>query len=274
VFAQGCRKEATSGSQENKLGVPAVPQLKAATKPAVLVGSVTLEPGALLPTYAPEQMERSVLTHVSAGTFPKECSPPRHDDRTPVRQTPDGKLIDVLLAASEFSQKVDPGPARMHTVEINDCRLGPRLVVARVGDGLHIVNKTDYALMPGLAAEGYNQTLTLGQMRDVRLDTAGTKTVLCGFNAPCGRADIIVMGHPFTAVTNAKGEFRIENFPADETVRIHAWHPLFHESLKEVRVAQGEEKRIELVLTPLPPPVPLKPQAAPEPKNPYDTPPD
>ncbi|MEY4577650.1 MAG: hypothetical protein RL701_2353 [Pseudomonadota bacterium] len=256
----GCRKQATEGSHDN---TPAVPQLKAAAKkPAVLVGSVTLEPGRELPSYPPEQMERSVLAHVGAGTFPKECSPPRHDDRTPVRLTPDGKLIDVLLAASEFSARAEPGPVHVHTLEINDCRLSPRLVVARVGDVLHIANKTDFALMPGLPSESFSQTMQLGQSRDIPLDKAGQKNVMCGFSAPCGRADVVVMGHPFTAVTNDKGEFRIEGFPADETVRIHAWHPLFSESFKEVRVAAGEEKRIELVLSPLPPPVPLKPATA------------
>ena len=57
-----------------------------------------------------------------------------------------------------------------------------------------------------------------------------------------------------TEIIAAEGEFRIEDFPADQTVRIYAWHPLFFETFLNVRVERGEEKRVELVLTPKPPP--------------------
>jgi hypothetical protein len=69
---------------------------------------------------------------------------------------------------------------------------------------------------------------------------------------------VIILAHPFAAATDEKGEFRIENFPADETLRVNAWHPLFFDVFDNVRVERGEEKRIELVLTPKPPPEPPK----------------
>lgn len=234
------------------------------TKPSVLVGSVRIEPGRELPSYTPEQMERTVLAHTKGGTFPEVCTPPRTEDRQPVRLTPDGKLIGVMLAASEFSQAA-PTPPRTHNLTIKDCRLSPMLITARVGDSLHIVNETNFPMLPGIGTEPFNETLIQGQSRDVKLDVGGVKIVSCGFSSPCGRSDVVVVGHPFHAVTDAKGEFRIEDFPADQTVRINAWHPLFFETYQNVRVERGEEKRVELVLTPKPPPEPPKPAPKPAP---------
>jgi hypothetical protein len=250
----GCRKSAPASDKPQETSASV-----AKPRPAVLVGSVRLEPGRDLPSYLAEDMERRVLAHVKGGTFPEVCTPPKMEDRQPVRLTVDGKLIGVMLAASEFSQHAEPEPARTHTLSIRDCRLYPRMTVARVGDTLHIVNDTEFPMMPGIGSETFNQTLTRGQFRDMTLDTGGVKAVMCGFSSPCGRADVVVMAHPYAAVTDEHGEFRIENFPAGQSIHINAWHPLFYEVLKDVRVELGEEKRIELVLTPKPPPEPQKP---------------
>lgn len=233
------------------------PSVKA--KPAVLIGSVKIEPGRELPSFSPEQMERIVLSHVKAGTTPDICSPPKIEDRQPVKLTADGKLAGVLLAASEFSRHIEPSSPRVLEATIRDCRLAPSMLVGRVGDILHISNTVDYAFMPGLGSEGYGQTLLKDQTRDIKLDTGGVKLLTCGFTSPCGRTDVVVLAHPYAAITNDEGEFRIDDFPPDETVQLNAWHPLFHESLISVRVGQGEEKRVELTLTPKPPPEPKKP---------------
>jgi len=233
-------------------------------KPAVLIGSVRLEPGRELPSFTPEAMERTVLAHTKGGTFPEVCTPPKIEDRQPVRLTADGKLSGVMLAASEFSKASEASP-QVHTLTIRDCRLSPPLITARIGDSLHIVNETPFPMLPGMGTEPFNETLIQGQARDVKLDVGGVKIVSCGFSSPCGRSDVVVLAHPYHAVTNDKGEFRIEDFPADQTVRINAWHPLFFETFLNVRVERGEEKRVELVLTPKPPPEPPKPRPKPAP---------
>lgn len=258
ALAGGCRKK-----EQKPAPAPTVTALK---KPAVLIGSVRFE-GDELPAYTPEQMERQVLAHAKGGTTPDVCSPPRLADRTPVSLTPDGKLVGVMLAASEFSPRAESTPARTLSVVIRDCRLQPKLLVAHIGDTLHISNESPFPLMPGLGYETYNQTLTQGQARDIKLDSGGVKILSCGFSGQCGRTDVIALAHSLATVTNDKGEFRIEDFPADETVRINAWHPLFFDTYQEVRVSPGEEKRVELVLKPKPPPKPVVPVVK-DPNNP------
>jgi hypothetical protein len=255
----GCKKD------EEKSGSSSAMKVK--KPPAVVVGSVRFE-GDELPTYSWEQMERQVLAHAKGGTLPDVCSPPKLEDRTPVSLTADGKLVGVMLAASEFSRRDDPAPPKTLSATIRDCRLAPKMMVAHVGDTLHISNESPFPLMPGLGFETYNQTLTDGQSRDIKLEQGGVKILSCGFSGQCGRTDIVVMAHSQATVTNLQGEFRFDDFPADETVRLNAWHPLFFDTYVEVRVSPGEEKRIELVLTPKPPPKPPAPPVPKDPKNP------
>ena len=228
-------------------------QTKTAELPAtgVVTGSITLAPGHELPAYPPAEMERKVLQHIEGGTFPEVCTPPKQSDRTPVLQGPDGKLIGVMVAASEFT-KSTPRGSKVHDLVIKDCRLTPRLVVGQLGDMLNLKNEVQFPFMPTYGPNAYNETLTPGQSKAFRMDKAGVDNVLCGFTAPCGRTDVVVVRHPVYAVTDAKGVFRIEDFPADETVRLSAWHPLFKDEGRSVKVGRGETKNVEFVLTPLP----------------------
>jgi hypothetical protein len=262
VAATGCRKKAAE-----KPAVPLAEAPKPAAAKAVVIGSVRLAPGHELPMYSPEQMERAVLAHIKGGTFPDICTPPKTLDRTPVRLTADGKLIGVMLAASEFSHQSPAAAPKVYEVAIRDCRLTPRLVVARIGDVIHVKNEVKYPFFPGLGSDSFNQTLNLDQARDIPLDTGGVKILSCGFTAPCARTDVVVLAHPYFAATDEQGEFRIEDFPADETVRLNAWHPLFSETFETIKVAHGETKRVDLVLTPVPPPPPPPPPAPPPDKN-------
>lgn len=233
--------------------------------PATLTGSVKLASGYPLPFYNPEDMERQVLQHIHGGTFPENCSPPKQTDRTPVMEGPDGKLIGVMVAASNFSKSTSR-PSKVFDVVIKDCRLSPRLVVGQLGDMINLKNDVPFPFMPTYGPNAYNETLVPGQSKAMRMDKAGVDNVLCGFTAPCGRADIVTLRHPVFAVTDEKGVFKIDDFPADETVQVNAWHPLFKDSTISVKVGRGETKEVEFILTPLPqkPPEPA-PAATPEP---------
>jgi hypothetical protein len=228
----------------------------------VLEGVVRLAPGYELPSYAPEQMEAKVLEHAKDAPEPESCTPPRTTDRQPVQATGDGALSNVMLAPSEFSQRVERAP-RIHEVSIEDCRLTPKLVVAMKGDLLRVKNTMNYPFMPAYAQEGMARTLLPGQTYDVKLDKPGVDSLRCGFTAPCGRTDVVVMLHPLYVVTDAEGKFRFDAFPADESVVLSAWHPLFQETKQQIRVQAGEHKTIELLLTPRTP----APAATPAPSS-------
>jgi hypothetical protein len=220
-------------------------------KPSVVEGVVRLAEGAELPRYTPEQMERKVLEHVQRAALPPACTPPQNDDALPVRSNEAGLLEGVMVAVSGFKGFVSRAP-RIHEVTIKDCRLAPRLVVAMRGDVLRIRNEVDYAFMPTFGPTSIVETLTRGQTKDVKLEQNGVQSVLCGFTAPCGRSDVVTLFHSLFAVTDAQGHFQISDFPEDQDVELHAWHPLFADSKLQVRITKGETRKVELVLTPTP----------------------
>ena len=250
VTSIGCRGcDADPSALPTGPEAPDKPVAAGKTKaPAVLIGSVRLAPGVQLPSYSATDMERKVLDHLERGSPPDVCSPPKIVDRTPVRLTPDGKLVGMMVAVSEFSRMPERAP-RIHDVVIKDCRLTPALVVAMKGDTLRIRNEINFPFMPSVAQEQRLETLMPGQTKEVPLQESGVSIVLCGFTAPCGRTDLVVLHHPLYAVTGEDGNFRIENFPADETVNLNNWHPLFESAQLELRLQQGETKTVELVVT-------------------------
>jgi hypothetical protein len=213
------------------------------------MGSIRLAPGAVLPSYAPQDMERKVLDQLERGTLPETCTPPKTTDRTPVRMTPDGKLIGVMVTVSDFKKNPERAP-RIYDVAIRDCRLTPSLVVAARGDSLRITNEVAFPFMPSYGKDPVLKTLMPGQVKDVPLQEPGVSPVLCGFTAPCGRTDVVVLHHPLYTVTGEDGTFRIENFPADENVTVSAWHPLFNAGEQKVTLGQGETKVLDLAILP------------------------
>lgn len=217
--------------------------------PTVVTGVVRLAEGASLPAYTHEEMEREVLQHTKRGAWPEACTPPKQADYQPVSLGPDGGLVGVMVAASNFTGAT-PRPPKTHEVVIHDCRLRPSLVVAMKGDHLIIKNEVDFPFMPTFGKTSIARTLMPGQRFDHPLSQGGVTSVLCGITAPCGRADVVTVFHPVYAVTDDKGRFSIPDFPADQTVELNAWHPLFAEAKLEVRIGQGETKQVELVLTP------------------------
>jgi hypothetical protein len=211
---------------------------------------VRLAEGAEVPSYPSETMERTVLQGTHNAPLPESCSPPKTTDRQPVQVTPDGLLSHVMIVATGFSHQPQR-PPRVHEVSIEDCRLTPSLVVAMKGDTLRVRNTVNYPFMPTYRERGMARTLSPGQTYDVALDKPGVQPLLCGFTAPCGRTDVVVLLHPLYATTGVQGNFKLEGLPPDEDLTINAWHPLFQESKLQVRLGSGEHKTVELVLTPL-----------------------
>ena len=223
-----------------------------------------LAEGATLPSYTVEQMEKQVLTQAERAKPPDVCSPPKLNDRTPILLGADGALIGVVVAASGFSKPPSVRPPITLDAKIADCRLTPRVLLAQVGDTLSVRNEIDYPFMPAYGAVDTVKTLIPGQTYDVVLDKPGVATLACGFTSPCGRSDVITLQHTFAALSDEKGSFRFDPFPADEPITLSAWHPLFQEATVTITLGRGEEKTVELVLQPVPP-APTAPKTPPTP---------
>ena len=245
---QGCQRDQTSAPRD------------AGTRLALgtVEGVVRLAPGATVPSYADDPAPQIGTKRPPA---PAQCPPPRTDDRQPVRLVADRALSGVLVTASEFARTPEHAPIT-HSVEIHGCRLAPTLVAATRGDQLRVLNGDDYPFLPTMGSGGLMQALTRGQDRIMPLDRGGVFTLSCGWAVGCGRTDVIVLQHPVHAITDHRGRFRIENVPADDDLKIHAWHPLLHDVTVSTRVGVGRSVHLELTVQPsgappMPTPAPI-----------------
>lgn len=223
----------------------------------IIEGVVRLAPDTTLPRYpeSPTQVE-------GRPALPSSCSPPREIDRTPVTLAEaNGALVGLPIVATGRDEARWPRATepRVHEVTITDCRLNPVTIVATRGDLLRLSNRSEYPFFPDLG-DGMLQYRT--EDREITLDRGGARTIQCGWAAPCGRLELITLYHPMHTVTGAEGTFRLEGVPADQEVRLTAWHPLFEEAATTVTVGAGETARVELTIRPAPV------QAAPPPPPP------
>lgn len=221
-----------------------------ATPPAAetgfIEGIVRIAEGAEVPRYFdnPVQVE-------GRNPIPDDCTPPREVDRTPVTIADEtGGLVGLSIVGTGEDEASWPRPAEpvLHEVAIRDCRLTPSLLVTTRGDRVRFTNETEYPFFPELG-EGILQALLRPEPREITTEQGGVRTIQCGFAAPCGRMEMITLYHPVHTVSGADGRFRLE-VPAEQDVRITAWHPLFDEAATTARVAPGETREVELTIRP------------------------
>ena len=221
---------------------------------AVIEGTVRLAEGAELPRYAVNPVQ-PISDRIQP---PESCTPAQLSDREPVQRTPSGALAGMLVALHDFSVTPEHEPVT-HELVITDCRLSPRLVVATRGDRLRLTNQMDYPFMPDFH-QGLVQVLLHRQSREVELAQGGVSSLACAFTAPCGRTEVVTLYHSLHAITGENGTFRIEGVPANDELRVSAWHPLFQEASERLTLQPGETRHIELVVSPAeapaPPPAP------------------
>lgn len=253
----------------------------------VVEGTVVLADGAAMPAYPESQIFRAPGDPVP---HPAECPPPNGREREPVRRDGEGlRNVLVALSefgeteaggspqrASAQEGTPDPGappggsaspppyrtrPPETHEVVIRDCLLDPPFLAATVGDTVRLRNDSAYPFIPripggfapapGQSGGAIAQALLTGQTREFVVSSMGPTLLTCSvFGAPCGRADVLTLGHTLHAVTGAGGRFRIEDVPAGREVEVHAWHPLFEDTMVKVTVAPGETRTLTLTLRP------------------------
>jgi len=216
---------------------------------AVLLGEVRLARGSSMPQYADLDLVRRPLHVHDQPRPPDECAQAQLAARSTVLLTPEGRLAGVSVAASDFTRVPQHKP-QTHRLFIEHCRLTPALIAATTGDLLSIENRDAYVFEPLLGPAFTAQPLPRGKPSLVPVGAAGVDSLQCSLGAPCGRTDLLVFFHPVHAVTDGAGRFRIENFPAQELVRVTAWHPLFEVSENFVWLEVGQVGTLTLEMVP------------------------
>ena len=195
----------------------------------ILQGVVTLR-GAALPR----------PTRVQNTTDPAVCGRAHTLDDWVI--SPESRSVQNVILDVEH---VPPGqipvvrPSRL-VLDNSRCRFAPHASVLTVGSTIEVVN-SDPVLhtVHFYGPMEINIALPLKNMRvNHRVDSAGMIVLKCDVHGWM-QSFVRVDAHPFHAVTDAAGSFRIAGVPAGE-FRLHAWHEKLGDRRETVRIRPGE----------------------------------
>jgi len=164
-----------------------------------------------------------------------------------------GRLANVLvyIESESLSGYEFPLPTSLAVLEHRGCSYVPRVLGVRVGQPLMIQNSdaTMHNTHP-LAQKNadWNQT-----------QPPGTPPLMHTFKRPelvpfkCNqhpweKAYVAVFDHPFFAVSDVQGEFRIEGLPPGQ-YRVVAWHERFGEKSADITFLPGEARNLTFEFT-------------------------
>lgn len=138
--------------------------------------------------------------------------------------------------------KVEPAN-NTHTLANNQCRFEPHIVVAQVGDTLKITNPDPVGHNANLGFfnnKAQNFTIPAGQEKSVELekDEPAPIPVDCNIH-PWMKSFVVVLDHPFAAVSDENGDLVIKGLPVGTTLVFRAFHEAG--SIQEVTINGKKE---------------------------------
>jgi plastocyanin len=184
-------------------------------------------------------------TRVQNTTDPAVCGATKTLDDLVV--SPGNKGIqDVIVALADVPKDKIPNrqPDKL-TLDNRGCRFVPHTGVVTVGSTITVRNSDPvFHTVHFYGLTETNISLFKGDTVPWVARRPGLVIVRCDVHGWM-RAFIRVDEHPFHAVTNSRGSFRIENIPAG-TYQLEVWHEKLGEQKKTARIEAGKTVRIEL----------------------------
>lgn len=164
--------------------------------------------------------------------------------------TLEGALANVLVYVvnsqlDEYTFEPMPSPA---TLEHNGCRYVPRVMAIRVGQPLRILNLdgTPHNTHPNPKVNAqWNQSQAIGSPAIEKIFERPEVAITFRDNMhPWERAYVGVFSHPFFAVTDSSGNYKIEGLPPG-TYEVVAWHETLGAKTEKVVVSPGDYRLID-----------------------------
>jgi plastocyanin len=162
-------------------------------------------------------------------------------------------VVSVTGAEREMlkAERVESQPERA-TVDQRGMNFIPRVSAVRAGTLVSFPNsdKTWHNVYSASETKSFDLGLyPPGESRGVTMDKPGVVRILCNVH-PTMEAFVIVLDHPFFAVPNERGVYRIPSLPVGE-YRLEVWHPVAGAKRELFKISRAGEVRVmDVGLTP------------------------
>ncbi len=254
----GCSKDAEGSKRNEHVARAAAPKAAASVASPIDLGSVAYHPAAL-------NAVGSVSGTIKfAGVPPADSVMITKDQQVcgpktegPIEATAKGISNALVWIADVKTGKPLPIEKRVE-LGSEDCVLDPRVQAVVVGTTVNVVN--DDRLIHRLVFTRGSKTLTVmpffntGQMvaSELLAKTPGMVEVRC-VQHPWTRGYIAVFNHPYFAVTDRNGSFKIDSL-APGTYKMMVWHEGMPQPVaRQLQVAANGTSKVELAISPVVP---------------------
>ncbi|WP_164102954.1 methylamine utilization protein [Candidatus Laterigemmans baculatus] len=133
-----------------------------------------------------------------------------------------------------------------HELANDKCRFEPHVVIAQAGDTLKVTNPDAVGHNANLnffANNPQNFTIPPGGEKEVKLEEAEPAPIPVECNIhPWMKAYVVVLDHPYAAVSDKDGVLTIEGLPAGEELNFRIAHEAAAGSIDEVKINGKTEK--------------------------------
>lgn len=175
--------------------------------------------------------------------FPKECTDAPDLYGKLFRKGAHGELADAMVAITEYEGFVPP-KARARSLEIRNCALNTRTIVATFGQRIEVSNKdTELTYMPYLDGAPFRALMVaVPRGKPIKLYPMqpGHYLLRDQLKRPFLIADVFVLPYATFDVTRTDGRYEIQGVPVGK-VRIDAFLPSIDKSVgKEIEIKEGE----------------------------------
>ncbi len=197
-------------------------------------------PYTVVPVVHPGHIEGSVRWHDAIPTRAPIAVPPAiaQSQRACGASTPDPTLVidpatrglaNTVVYLADIARGAAPAPAPV-VIQQEHCSFGPHVVATTVGGTLRIGNR-DFGVLHNLhgyyGLSGDDAMFNLGSPSGISvaraIDREGIHRIVCDAGHTWMLLYVHAFDHPYYAVTDANGHYRIDNVPPG-TYRLHVWH--------------------------------------------------
>lgn len=155
------------------------------------------------------------------------------------------KNVVVYVYTGRGGSELDKVPPVNNTHELanENCRFEPHILITQVGDTLKVTNPDPVghnANMNFFNNKAANLMIPSGQAQEVLLEKEEPAPIPIDCNIhPWMKAYVVVLEHPFAAVSDENGELTIKGLPAGEKLTFRVYHE--SGAINEVKVDGKDE---------------------------------